>query len=362
MNLPNIHQDIRQSATLPADFYRSDSIYRQSGEQIFAQSWQYVADADAIAATPSVYPFTLLPNLLDEPLVFTHNTDGHRYCLSNVCTHRAKVIVEAPGNDRVLRCGYHGRCFRLDGTFKSMPEFEQVTNFPTQHDNLASIPFSEWLGLLFVSLNPTVPLEEMVRPIQERMQWLPLHSLKFSAEASQDYRLPAHWALYCDNYLEGFHIPFVHPALNHALDFKNYRSEIFDYCNVQIGIADEGQPCFELPEGHPDYGQKIYAYYWWLFPNLMLNFYPWGLSLNVVVPLSKEATLVKFRSYYFEGDTHSREENQLHQTEMEDEAIVESVQKGVRSRFYKAGRFSPTMEQGVHHFHQLVARFMSETL
>ncbi len=358
MNLSNIQQDIRHSATLPADFYRSATIFQQSGEDLFAKSWQYVADTDVINTSPSVYPFTLLPGLLDEPLMLTHNTDGRRYCLSNVCTHRAKIIVEQPGTPRLLSCGYHGRCFRLDGTFKSMPSFENVANFPSPADNLTQIPLKEWLGLLFVSLHPVTSLEQMIRPIEQRMDWLPLDTLRYVPETSKDYRINAHWALYCDNYLEGFHIPYVHPALNQALDFKKYRTEIFDYCNVQIGIADESQPCFTLPEGHPDYGQNIYAYYWWLFPNLMLNFYPWGLSLNLVLPLSQETTLVKFRSYYFEGTPYNSEANQLDQTEMEDESVVESVQRGIKSRFYQSGRFSPAMEKGVHHFHSLVARLM----
>ncbi len=360
MNCSKVHQDIRQSSTLPAEFYRSEAVFRQSGEDLFAQSWQYVADASVISTSPSVYPFTLLPGLLDEPLVLTHNTDGRRYCLSNVCTHRAKVVVEQRGNPRMLSCGYHGRCFRLDGTFKSMPAFDNVVDFPSVADNLQQLPLVEWLGLLFVSLNPLAPLEAMLQPIVDRMGWLPLDKLRFAEASPKDYHVNAHWALYCDNYLEGFHIPFVHPALNQALDFKKYRTEIFDYCNVQIGVAEEGQPAFSLPKGHPDYGQSIYAYYWWVFPNLMLNFYPWGLSLNLVLPLSRETTLVKFRSYYFEGTLFDREANQLELTELEDEAVVESAQLGVNSRFYQSGRFSPVMEQGVHHFHMLVARLMSK--
>jgi choline monooxygenase len=48
----------------------------------------------------------------------------------------------------------------------------------------------------------------------------------------------------------------------------------------------------------------------------------------------------------------------LDEVEMEDEAVVKTVQRGLRSRFYSKGRYSPTREQGVHHFHRLVAEFM----
>ena len=92
--------------------------------------------------------------------------------------------------------------------------------------------------------------------------------------------------------MEGFHIPFVHNDLNTALDYDNYRTEIFDGGVLQIGIASEGEPTFEIPEGSPDFGLNVAAYYYWIFPGLMLNFYPWGLSVNLVVPLSVDRTRI----------------------------------------------------------------------
>jgi len=240
-----------------------------------------------------------------------------------------------------------------------MSEFSETIGFPTPADDLPKVAVEEWLGLLFVSLHPRLDFEKMTRPIQERIRFLPLDSLEFIQEGSKDYPVNAHWALYCDNYLEGFHVPFVHPALSQALDVKKYDYELFPYCNLQIGIAKEGQPHFELPENSPDYGQKIYAYYFWLFPNLMFNFYPWGLSLNVVEPLNPRQSKVRFRTYRFKNQLLQRSLNKIEVTEQEDEAVVESVQLGIQSSLYKRGRFSPTMEKAVHHFHLLVDDFLS---
>ena len=354
----NIKTDIRQAYTLPSSFYKSQHIFGHSKAQIFDATWQYVADASVVAKPGQVYPFTLLKDVIDEPLLFSRDKDNQVHCLSNVCTHRGKIIVEKAGDSRMLSCGYHGRCFRLDGSFKSMPEFEETENFPTEDDHLSKVPFAEWIGLLFVSPNPAVSFEEMIVPIQERIGWMPLNTLEYSKTGSKDYFVKAHWALYCDNYLEGFHIPFVHPALNEALDFGNYQYEIFPYCNLQLGIAKDGEPCFDIPEGAIDYGKKVYAYYFWLFPNLMLNFYPWGLSLNIIQPLNHKETKVTFRTYRFAGVTLDQSVHNIDDTEMEDEQVVESVQLGIQSRYYKKGRFSPTMEQGVHHFHSLIAKFM----
>ena len=353
----NIHKDIQQSNTLPASFYRSGSDFEKSAETIFSSCWQYVADRSVVAEKGQVHPFTLLPGVLDEPLLFSHDRKGTIHCLSNVCTHRGKIVVEEAGSQNLLSCRYHGRCFGLDGKFRAMPEFEQVQNFPSQADHLTPVSIEEFMGLFFVSLNPKVPFAEMIRPIKERLSWLPFDQLTYEPRATADYPIKAHWALYIDNYLEGFHIPFVHPGLNQALAFDQDDYEIFPYCNLQLGIAKEGELCFDIPEGSPDHGKKVLAYYWWVFPNIMFNVYPWGVSLNSIEPINHRETLVRFRSYYFPGFPYQEEDKVLHQTEMEDESVVESVQLGIQSRFYQHGRFSPTMEQGVHHFHQLINDF-----
>ena len=355
----NIAEDIRQAHTLPADFYRRSAYFEAVSERVLARTWQYAGDSTAADKPGAVHPFTLLPGVLDEPLLWSMDRQGRRHCLSNVCTHRGKIVVERAGVQRRLTCGYHGRCFALDGTFLRMPAFDEVDGFPSPADDLPRVPFSEWIGLFFVALDPALPFEEMTRPIRERVSFLPLDTLAYDEAASRDYHVAANWALYCDNYLEGFHIPFVHPALNQALDVKQYRYELFPYCNLQVGIAGNGEPHFDLPAGHPDHGQRIYAYYFFLFPNLMFNFYPWGLSLNIVEPLDHRRTRVRFRTYRFPDSPHDRERHQLDLTELEDEAVVESCQTGMQSRFYHRGRYSPAMEPCVHHFHRLLAAFVN---
>jgi choline monooxygenase len=166
--------------------------------------------------------------------------------------------------------------------------------------------------------------------------------------------------LYCDNYLEGFHIPFVHAALSTALDYGQYRTETFRWSSLQLGIASEGEDAFEPPASSPDHGRRVAAYYWFLFPNTMFNFYPWGVSINVVRPLAVDRTKVSFLSYVWDARRLDRGAGAaLDGFEREDEAIVEAVQRGTRSRYYDRGRYSPTREQGVHHFHRLLAERLS---
>src|SRR5262249_55238799 len=151
----------------------------------------------------------------------------------------------------------------------------------------------------------------------------------FDATRSRDYLVRANWALYCDNYLEGFHIPYVHASLTQVLDYGEYRTELFPWATLQIGVAGDAEDCFTPPPGSPDHGQRIAAYYFWLFPNTMLNLYPWGLSLNVVRPLDVDRTKVSFRSYVWDPSRLDRGAGAgLDRVEREDEVIVESVQHG----------------------------------
>ena len=362
-----IHPDIREASTLPARFYSDQGVLDLCRERIFAQSWQFIADTDSIKVPGQVHPVTLLEGLLDEPLLLTRDFDDRVHCLSNVCTHRGNLLCHSGGHEKHLTCRYHGRRFDLDGAFRSMPEFTQAKGFPSEADNLSKVPFGTWGKLIFASLNPIVPLPELFADIEARLGWLPLQEFVLDPTRSRDYLVRANWALYCDNYLEGFHIPFVHASLNEAIDYGSYSTELYRWSNLQLGVAKGGEDAFELPSNastSSDRDQRIAAYYYWLFPNTMLNFYPWGVSINIVQPLAVDRTRISFRTYVWKPQLLDRGAGAisgLDRVEREDEAIVEAVQRGVRSRFYDRGRYSPTREQGVHHFHRLLAEALNCT-
>jgi len=240
-----------------------------------------------------------------------------------------------------------------------MPEFREVKDFPGKNDDLASLPLFQWGKWLFASLGNRLPATLFLQEMMDRLHWLPLDAFTFRPDLSRDFTVRAHWALYCENYLEGFHIPFVHAGLNSVIDFGNYTTELFKYSNLQLGIAKDDEDCFDLPPSSPDYGKKVAAYYFFVFPNLMFNFYPWGLSVNIVKPISINETRVSFLTYVAdEAKYNSGAGSGLDTVEMEDEEVVEAVQKGIRSRFYSYGRYSVTREQGTHHFHRIMAEFI----
>lgn len=355
-----IDENIAVAETPPREFYVDQSVF-ESQKNAFAQTWQYAGDVGELAPM-SVSPLQLLPGFLDDPLLLTSGSDGIIRCVSNVCTHRANLLVNEPANCHEIRCNYHGRRFDLDGKFKSMPGFEGVENFPCEKDDLPELNLNAFAGLQFTSLNPKAEFNAVFGDMMERMSFLPLHDLKFDESRSENFEVNANWALYCDNYLEGFHIPFVHPTLNAELSFGDYEYELFNHSNLQIGIGKSGENVFQIPEGHPDHGKNISAYYWWVYPNLMFNFYPWGLSFNIVNPVAVDLTKVSFRTYVMdETKLDSGAGSGLGRVEEEDEEVVERVQMGIRSRLYHRGRYSASMEKCVHHFHRLASADLNAT-
>ena len=351
-----IDPDITRAETLPASFYADPDWFARTRDRVFARSWQLVGDTDQLRAPGQVVPVTLLEGCLDEPLVVTRDASDALHCLSNVCTHRGMLVCEAPGVEGALRCRYHGRRFALDGRFLSMPEFDGVCDFPRPSDDLPRVALGCWGKLLFASLDPEVSFDEFVGDLRARTAGLPLERAVADASRSRDYLVRANWALYCDNYLEGFHIPYVHAGLATVLDYGAYRTELFAWSNLQLGVATSGEDAIDLPPTSPDRGTRVAAYYFWLFPNTMVNVYPWGLSVNVVRPLGPNRTRVSFLSYVWDPTRlDAGAGSGLDRVEREDEVVVEGVQRGLRSRLYARGRYSPAREAGVHHFHRLLA-------
>ena len=355
-----VDPDITVASTIGAAFYRDEHAFALARERIFARSWQWIGDLVDVSAPASLSPRSLLPGMIDEPLLLARDASGTLRCLSNVCTHRGNILVREPRSDaKDIRCGYHSRRFDLAGRMTFMPEFAQAKHFPSPGDDLPRPPFAQWKNHGFAAIDPIAPLEAFLSDIASRVAGLPVERFAFDPASTRDYVVQAHWALYVENYLEGFHVPFVHPGLSQTIDCATYAEELFRYSSLQVGIAKEDEAAFDpgtIPTNGPG---RVAACYGWIFPNLMLNFYPWGMSVNRVVPEAIDRTRIEFRAYVWDqAKRGSGAGSALHEVEMEDEAVVEAVQRGVRARFYRTGRYSPTRERGTHHFHRLVCEFM----
>jgi choline monooxygenase len=339
-------QHITESFTIPSEWYRSQQHFLSTLDAVFCPSWQplmYVPTMPQAPHSMHAVPATLLPGSINEPLLAIRTADDVAV-YSNVCTHRGTILTSHAKQCSVLSCRYHGRKFSSNGKCIGMPEFTGVVGFPAERDNLPKIASGSFLDVVYVSLRtPTMPLELWLAPVLERCPWL--HDAPIERLTSHQFSLAAHWALYVENYLEGFHIPFVHPELNKALDYATYTTETFGHGVLQRGYE-------------PD-GTTVGAWYFWLFPNVMVNVYAWGVSLNVVVPGTTNSTTIQYYTIVLDSSKLDQGPGKnLDAVEMEDQEIVLEVQRGIQSQLYSQGRYSPTKEQGVWWFHHLLRSHM----
>lgn len=342
--------------TEPA-FYTSESVYEAQKEGIFARSWHFAADVWRLPESNWAVPYMLLGGCLDEPMVLTRAGE-EIYALSNVCTHRGALVVSEEGPHKRLRCPYHGRRFGLNGRLEAAPGFEGCP-LGAAEDHLSNVDLALFGPMIFVNLDPVMSLPELFGRAAAYVDFVPWGEFEFAPDKSRHFEMTANWALYVDNYLEGMHIPYVHPGLAGALDLSAYEVHTFEWSVLQVGEAKEGEVCFDLPEGHPHHGRRIAAYYLWLFPGTMLNFYPWGLSLNIVQPFGVDRTRVSYLTYVWKPELLGEGAGgDVHQVEREDQEVVRSVMRGMRSRFARPVQYAPGHEDAVRHFHALAAHML----
>lgn len=331
--------------TPPGAFYDDQALHRCMLEA-FASAWQAVPDLPQ----PTRYDqlaSTLLPGSLDEPLLVVHDGERER-AFSNVCTHRGALLVDDRRRGKRIACPYHGRCFGLDGAVVTAPGFEG------REGELPPLPelVLDRLGPLRWVAPPGTEggVADFVRVLDQRAPGLPWAQAVARSDLAANYEVPAHWALYVENYLEGLHIPFVHPGLDAAVERDSYTTEPVEGGVLQTALARGDGPT--LPGGAA-------ALYLWLFPNTMLNVYPWGVSLNVVLPLTVGSCRVLFRSYVWDADLLDAGAGAgLDAVEVEDEAVVARVREGIGARLYDRGHYSDPAEAGVHQFHRLLTSFL----
>ena len=336
----SIDKDISVAQTIPSYFYKSDSIFNKTVDNIFNNSWQFVVNRNSISH--KLYPFYFIEGLIDDSYVLINDDDLK--ILSNVCTHRAALLCSKKSNGNTIKCNYHGRVFNLNGKLIKHYGFEGVKNFPSEKDDLIKINHFNWKDFIFCSKFSTIDISKIFNDISSRLSGYKFQDLLYNEEESNTYTVDIHWALYCENYLEGFHVPFVHKGLNNDIDYTSYDTIILDSAVLQLA---------------KDKDNKIYAYYYWIFPNIMLNFYDWGLSINIITPLTKNKTRIKFLSFPKKGMAQPKDVPAgINVVEEEDQKIVKSVQKGIQSSNYISGRYSVKHEKGIHYFHSLISDYL----
>lgn len=343
---------LAEAWTLPGPFYTDPRIAELEARAVFGRSWQLVGRVDQVAE-PGAFVTAVIGG---EPIVVVRGQDGVLRGFFNVCRHHAAAVVtECAGKADRLRCPYHGWTYALDGRLRSPTEWGGVERFDADRFGLVPVGgVTTWEQFVLVHLDPDPPgVEEWLgaRMVQSIAK-LDLGSLKFVQR--REWILECNWKVFVDNYLDGgYHVPFLHRGLNSILSFKDYTIECFDRVCLQASPIDPAGG-----EAMTASVRKGDAQYWWLYPNLMLNWYEGYLDTNLVVPLGVDRMKVIFDFWFADPADVATNEQSIDVSDRiqdEDHAICESVQRGLKSRAYGAGRLSVRREAGEHLFHRLLA-------
>jgi choline monooxygenase len=346
-------QPIESAETIPSAWYTDPSIWEIEKTTLLDPFWQYVLPAEDLDE-----PGTQIPvQVGGQPLVIVRDAEGELRAFYNVCRHRGGPLVCDRNRGSMLKCKYHGWTYRLDGMLRGVPQFQKTDLFNKEDYGLISVPVREWKGLVFVRLSEQGPkLEQMLENMVDRIQPNQLETKQFYKRISYD--ISCNWKVYVDNYLEGYHVPIVHPELAKLLDYRQYVTETASYHSLQHSPFQQGENIYGDETGE--------AFYYFVFPNYMFNILPGRLQMNIVEPVDQRHCRVHFDYYYDDLESPGRKEAiaediaYSEQIQQEDIEICEYVQRGLESNGYDKGRYSAKREQGVYHFHNVIRRQFSQ--
>ncbi|MEW5834261.1 MAG: aromatic ring-hydroxylating dioxygenase subunit alpha [Pseudomonadota bacterium] len=329
------------ATALPARYYVGEAMLAMEQRAVFARSWQLVAHQGQLAE-PGDHVVEQVGHV---PVIVVRGQDGVLRGFVNVCRHRAGPLALCNGKGaRALHCKYHGWTYTLEGQLRSAPEMQGAADFDVADIRLPPIRVHEWQGLVFVALDEAVPpFDQVYGGIAERIAPIDLSAMRYLRRDS--YEIDCNWKVYVDNFLEGYHLPHVHPGLSKVLDYRAYDTELFDWYSLQSS---------PLRNSTAIYGDGE-AFYYFVYPNVMLNIMPGRMQTNRIVPLGPDRCRVEF-DYYYAQDAAAQariaaDQEFSDEVQQEDIDICVAVQRGLTSGTYEAGRLCPKRESGVWHFH-----------
>lgn len=367
-----VDPDIARAESLPDRAFFDPAFLDLELSTIFSRNWLLLpersweelrSDPRSLSELLTVRGAYLPITVLDRPLFLQRDWEGQLHCHPNLCTHAWYPLVQGPGRERTIVCRQHGRRFDSRGRYLGQPGFEGVK--AQDRDHLADLPLAAWWGFLFTSLQPPgSSLETILAEVDASLGGLPREQLQRRPREGEVRLVAGNWKQHAWNYMDVFHLTYIHRApggLADTLEMETYRTELYSRAALQWAYAVNPEDGFEpdlLPARFRHASKRVFALWWFVYPNLTLNFYPWGLSVNVYTPVPghPEQTLFLWYHYVLDDARYARRDEVWlnRQVDAEDVDAIRQVSRGVSSGLATRGRFAPGQEAGPHWFHRLV--------
>lgn len=366
------------AATLIPDAYRSPEFYELEQQQVFRTSWVAAGLAAQVRAPGEM----LTAEVAGQSVLITRNKAGDLRAFYNVCRHRGAQLVDGPCQARVIRCPYHSWGYDLDGNCIGTPLFEGspippamqglfdmrgVKAFERADYGLLPVRVAAWGPLIFVNLSgDAMPLSTWLGDLPERFAAYRLED--WDLQRQQPYTFEANWKLVAENFMEYYHLPWVHPELIQVSRMEDH----YRWQGPGLYTGMTTSPVSPNTEtggwlALPPYGaltppDAVSGRFIWLFPNVALSVLPNHVFIMRLTPAGPARTLEQ--TYILSHPDSLRPPGAQAELDhllafwdrvnREDIAVVERVQLGLRNTAYTGGRMCYQFEEGVHRFQNLV--------
>ena len=328
---------------------------------VFGRTWQWICHVEKLRA-PGSYVSATVAGM---PVAVVRDRSGRLRAFYNVCKHRAHELLSGSGTARTIVCPYHAWVYDLDGTLRHARRADRMPTFDRAGICLDQVQVAEFGGFVFVNLDPAAaPLAVQAPDLAAELAlWAPdVAGLTFAKRLTYDVR--TNWKNVVDNFLECYHCHVAHREFVSLVDMDTYEVRTHGIWSSHFAEAGKGEnPAYDVA------GASVRQHaVWWLWPNTCLLRYPGRGNIMVfqVVPAGPDRTLETW-DFFFETDRLQAAEVEAVRyvdevLQVQDIALVESVQRGMATPAFDQGRFvhdpagSGLSEHGVHHFHGLLLR------
>ena len=343
--------------SLDGRYYTDPKVFEIEQNGVLAETWQFAGHAATIPNAGDYFTF----QLAGEDLFCIRGRDGDIQCFYNVCQHRAHQLVQGDGNAKVLVCPYHAWSYGLDGKLMAGPNIKSVRGFEKSEICLTSVKIENMHGFIFANLDPNA------KPMED---WFPGVRDELAAHVPDIDRLKpvewveipenCNWKVSIENYSECYHCTLNHPTFSTGVvKPETYDIQPQGYC---LRHTTESQQLDAM--SYPiDLNANEYAGVyssWFLWPMFSFQVYP-GNVLNTYHWRAIDADhVVVWRGWYSIDGAPSQVMKDLAKqdretTVEEDIHLVESVQKGLKSRGYVPGPLVVDPACGVNSEHSILA-------